>query len=96
MSRSSWKINFISSSVLKLNNKKKRIVWNRSSCIPFFLVDSRVRIYNGKDFKNILVTKEMVGYKFGEFSLTRKSRPKKLIEKKKNYGSKSKSSNSKK
>lgn len=96
MSRSIWKLNFVSPSILRLKKEKKKVIWSRSSCIPFFLVGFKVRIHNGKDFKFVVITNEMVGYKFGEFSLTRKSRSKKFLGKKKNYGSKSKSFNIKK
>jgi ribosomal protein S19 len=47
----------------KLNFRKLKI--------PFFLIGKRVLIHNGKDYKYILITREKVGYKFGDFCLTR-------------------------
>lgn len=41
-----------------------------SSIIPKF-VEKTFRIHNGKSFKEITVTKEMLGHKFGEFFKTR-------------------------
>lgn len=69
MSRSSWKGNFLIKSLLKIKNKK---IWSRSSCVPYFLVGQRVLVHNGNEFKNVYITREKVGYKFGSFSFTRK------------------------
>lgn len=38
--------------------------------IPMY-IGSAFRVHSGKEFKKILVTKEMVGHKFGEFCPTR-------------------------
>ena len=35
-------------------------------------VGAIIRIYNGKEFVDLTVTEEMIGRRFGEFSLTRK------------------------
>lgn len=45
----------------------------------------RVNIYKGNIFKKIFVTKQLIGYKFGEFSFSRKPffYPKKDVKKKK-------------
>jgi small subunit ribosomal protein S19 len=94
MSKSKWKVSFLPLSVLKLKRRKKKIVWSRASVIPFFLVGSKVKIHSGKEFKNILITEDKVGYKFGEFAPTRKRRfqsEKKRLK----YGSKGKSVSSK-
>ena len=34
-------------------------------------INKTFKIYNGNKFKNILIKKDMVGYKFGHFSNTR-------------------------
>jgi len=47
-------------------------LWSRQSTILEEHVGFRVRIHNGKTFKQITVRKEMVGKKFGEFAPTRK------------------------
>ncbi len=76
MSRSKWKGPFIKNSLLTLKAKKKKIknlkIWSRNSVIPFSLVGHQVAIHNGKDFIKIRITSEKVGYRFGEFSFTRK------------------------
>ena len=41
-----------------------------SSIIPKF-VEQSFKVHNGKTFKDINVTKEMLGHKFGEFFKTR-------------------------
>jgi small subunit ribosomal protein S19 len=68
MTRAKWKGPYIDLNVFK--NKKK--VWSRSSTIPGSLIGKSVLIHNGREFKRILVTREKVGFKFGEFSFTRK------------------------
>jgi small subunit ribosomal protein S19 len=75
MSRSKWKGPFIDISVLKLKKKlttKSKKVWSRSSQIPSFLLGKTISVYNGKEFKPVLITREKIGFKFGDFSITRK------------------------
>ena len=78
MSRSKWKGNFIDQAVLKnKENLKKQIkLWSRRSVIPAFLIGSTVLIYNGKEFKKVVITREKVGFKFGEFCTTRRYKSK--------------------
>ena len=78
MSRSKWKGNFIDQSIFKsVQNSKKQIkIWSRRSVIPSFLIGSTVLIYNGKEFKKILITREKIGFKFGEFCTTRRYKSK--------------------
>jgi small subunit ribosomal protein S19 len=69
MSRSKWKGPFF-----KQNGsikKNQTVILNRSAEISPSLVGVKLSIYNGKTFKELIVTKEMVGYKAGEFSFTR-------------------------
>jgi small subunit ribosomal protein S19 len=73
MSRSVWKGPFMDLSILKLSTFQKQKVWSRSSTIPAFLIGEYVFIYNGKEFKKVFITRDKVGYKFGEFSFTRKN-----------------------
>ena len=77
MSRSAWKGLYISKNVLK---QKKKIfkIWSRNSSIPSSLIGKTVLIHNGQLFVKVLITRDKVGYKFGEFSLTRKYFKKKL------------------
>jgi ribosomal protein S19 len=46
-------------------------VWARNSVIPFFLKGETISVHNGKNFKELRITEEHVGYKFGEFVFTR-------------------------
>lgn len=50
--------------------KEDNIVSRSSSIIPKF-VDQTFKVHNGKTFKEITVSKEMLGHKFGEFFRTR-------------------------
>ena len=43
----------------------------RNFKISYFLLNKTVKVYNGKEFHKILISKYMVGYKIGEFSNTR-------------------------
>jgi small subunit ribosomal protein S19 len=75
MSRSSWKLNYLPKAILKLKKSKQQnnlCVWSRSAVIPSFLLDKIVKVHTGKEFKAIKITQEKIGYKFGEFVLTRK------------------------
>jgi small subunit ribosomal protein S19 len=69
-----WKGYFISNYLLssKFKNKRKKEVWSRSSTIPAALIGHTVLIHNGKTFIKSYITREKVGFKFGDFALTRK------------------------
>lgn len=76
MSRAKWKGFFLEPCILKSlkqKNLKKDFlkVWSRKSTIPSFLIGHTVMVYSGKMFKRLTITREKVGYKFGEFCLTR-------------------------
>ena len=78
MSRSKWKGPFVNSKLIKeaLVIKKKfqnniKTVYRHSEVIPRF-VGMSFSVYNGKKFSKVNVIEEMVGFKFGEFSPTRK------------------------
>lgn len=86
MSRSKWKCpNIFFKCLFKKGNKNK--IWNRSSIIPSSLIGSFVFIHSGNIFKKIFINREKVGFKFGEFVMTRSYT---------NYGKKSKKNNKKK
>jgi small subunit ribosomal protein S19 len=72
MSRSKWKLSYNASAIGRLITRKKKVVWSRSSVIPKYLCGKKVFVHNGKEFKPVLITEDKVGYKFGEFSSTRK------------------------
>lgn len=78
MPRSVWKPPFVDNYVLKkaeeaANSKKRKTVniWSRRSTILPQFVGLTFGVYNGKKFIPVLVSEEMVGRKFGEFSPTR-------------------------
>ena len=66
-----------------LHGVKEKKIQDRSSVVPFTFVGLRVRIYNGKTWKKKLITRWMVGFRFGEFSLTRRVALYKAKQKKK-------------
>ena len=51
---------------------KKHKVWSRSFVIPKTFVGISFQVHNGTKFQDILITEEIVGYRFGEFVPTRK------------------------
>jgi small subunit ribosomal protein S19 len=78
MSRSIWKGPFVHTKLFKdikkTNKKPKSAVETVSRCsqiIPGF-IGTNFDVYNGKSFLKIEITKEIVGFKLGEFSPTRK------------------------
>lgn len=70
------KVPFISNSLLRFLKKENDInkpvnVYSRSSIISEDFIDQLVNVYNGCKFILIRVTPEMVGFKFGDFALTK-------------------------
>ena len=45
--------------------------WSRRCTIPPEFVGRTFEVHNGKVFKKVFITEDMVGHKLGEFSLTR-------------------------
>lgn len=59
----------------KAAGKKEPIkTWARSSQIPPEFVGYTFSVHNGKVFKDVFVSEDMVGHRLGEFSLTRNFR----------------------
>ena len=71
MKRPKWKGFFAKPENYKnqITNNLKKISRN-SSIIPKF-IEQTFKVHNGKTFKEIYVTKDMLGHKFGEFVKTR-------------------------
>jgi len=46
--------------------------WSRDSSIAPEMVGFTFAVHNGKNFIDVFVTEDMVGYKLGSFALTRK------------------------
>lgn len=56
----------------KASNSKKPIkTWSRRSMISPDMVGLTMAVHNGKEFVPVFVTENLVGYKLGEFSMTR-------------------------
>ena len=78
MSRSVWKGPFVDGYLLKkaeasrLSGRNDIIkIWSRRSTVLPQFVGLTFGVYNGKRFIPVLVTEDMIGHKFGEFSPTR-------------------------
>ena len=70
MKRSKWKgVYYTQPEDYKETTHQVKISRN-SSIIPKF-IGQTFKIHTGKNFKEVIVTKEMLGHKFGEFSKTR-------------------------
>ena len=50
-------------------------IWTRRAIVTNKFVGKRVAVHNGRRFLSFIVRKSMIGYKFGEFSLTKKIAP---------------------
>jgi small subunit ribosomal protein S19 len=79
MARSVWKGPFVDGYLLqkaeksRKSKKRNEIIktWSRRSTILPQFVGITFSVYNGKKFIPVLVTEDMIGHKFGEFSPTR-------------------------
>ena len=81
MSRSVWKGPFVDGYLLKKAEKaressRKQIIdiWSRRSTVMPQFVGLTFGVHNGHRHLPVLVTENMVGHKFGEFSPTRNFR----------------------
>lgn len=79
MSRAKWKGPFLDWKTL-ISSKKGFFpkLWCRSSVTPKIFTDTIVCIHNGQEFKRIVITRQKIGFKLGEYSFTRKMESKKL------------------
>ena len=78
MTRSTWKGPFVDSYVLKKAEKAKESgrrdvikIWSRRSTILPQFVGLTFGVHNGRKHIPVLVSEEMIGQKFGEYSPTR-------------------------
>lgn len=78
MSRSVWKGPFVDGYMLKKAQKvrdsgRNEVIktWSRRSTILPQFVGLTFGVHNGRKFIPVMVTENMVGHKFGEFSPTR-------------------------
>lgn len=81
MGKSTWRLNFITRSVMskifkestgvKLK-KKKAIIMHKESTVPNSLIRNIFYIHKGLKYRELKIYYYHVGFKFGEFVLTRK------------------------
>lgn len=73
MSRSKWKGPFIHYKLLKKKYLKNKLykIWSRDSIILSHFINYKFLICCGNIFKKLVISREKVGYKFGEFCTTR-------------------------
>ena len=78
MARSIWKGPFVEGYVLRKAEKVRESgknevikIWSRKSTILPQFVGLTFGVYNGKKHIPVLVSEEMIGQKFGEYSPTR-------------------------
>jgi small subunit ribosomal protein S19 len=78
LARSVWKGPFIDGYLLKKADKAREArsnaiikIWSRRSTILPQFVGLTFGVYNGQKHVPVLVSEDMVGHKFGEFSPTR-------------------------
>jgi ribosomal protein S19 len=71
MKRSKWKGIYVNPKNFTRNNEALTPFISRSSCIIPNFVDKVFKVHSGKNFKEIKITKDMLGHKFGEFFRTR-------------------------
>lgn len=78
MARSVWKGPFVDGYMLKKaeaarGGSRNQVIktWSRRSTILPQFIGLTFGVYNGKKFIPVLVSEEMIGHKFGEFSPTR-------------------------
>ena len=78
MARSVWKGPFLDGYMLGKADKARASgrnevikIWSRRSTILPQFVGLTFQVHNGKEFIPVLVTENIIGHKFGEFSPTR-------------------------
>ncbi len=87
MGRQAWKLYYTHAEVfaqykeatLAQTEFKNAVLFNRSTYISKSMLGMTFEIYNGIKFITLTITPDKIGYKVGEFAITRK----KPIEKKK-------------
>lgn len=70
MKRSKWKGVYVKNLINKKKPKDVFAMSRHSSIIPKF-IGQTFKVHSGNNFKEITVTEEMLGHKFGEFNRTR-------------------------
>ena len=74
MSRSSWKGPFVNINLDNSHNNKLAIkTKSRSTSIVPNFVGQTFQVHNGHNYVKVIINEDMIGYKLGEFSPTRKT-----------------------
>lgn len=73
MSRAAWKLPYVHRLFLsnRLQQGKYFTLWLRNSVIAPCFLNKAFSIYNGKQMISFTITQDMIGRKFGEFSLSK-------------------------
>jgi ribosomal protein S19 len=87
--RSNWKpknkenlIKFIDIDINKKLEEKEEYYLKRSFIIDYFFLNKKIFVYNGKNYKSFIASKEHLYHKSGEFVITRNLMDKQKQEKK--------------
>ena len=81
MVRVKWKGHYFSSDIIKLILKhklnlnlqvNKSYIFKKSSIIPNVLNNKIIKIYKGNNFRSLIINLYNIGFRFGNFALTRK------------------------
>lgn len=78
MARSSWKFSYINTSLYKYNylsklkNVKISKIFSRGSIISKIFLKKTISFYKGNSFVRMVFTKYHMGFKLGEFGISRK------------------------
>lgn len=78
MARSSWKFDYINSNLYKntfmckFKNIKITKLFSRSTVVSKIFLKKVILVYKGNMFIRLLFTKHHIGFKIGEFGVTRK------------------------
>lgn len=93
MARVKWKRNFYSSDVIRLilklqtqknYSKRSLFIFKKNSVIPIELNEYTIKVHKGNNFRPLQINQYNTGFKFGNFTLTRKPFNYPLKTKKKN------------
>lgn len=74
MCRSSWKLPYVCLNLQSriLNHKGRVNVFERASTITPSFIGKTVNVHNGLKTTVVNITENLIGFKFGQFALTRK------------------------
>lgn len=74
MNRSSWKLPYLNNSFFRFFRRpsdKPILAWSRGSAFLFPHVGKNFRIYNGRKFISVQVKRPLLGYRAGDFCMSK-------------------------